>query len=81
MSNRNERHVVPNSSGGWDVKAPGADRASSHHENQNDAIGRAREIVHNTGDGEVVIHGENGQIRDSDTVAPGNDPLPPRDRR
>ena len=24
----------------------------------------------------VVIHGRNGQIRDSDTIAPGNDPFP-----
>jgi hypothetical protein len=28
---------------------------------------------------EVVIHGRNGKIRDSDSY--GNDPFPPRDRR
>lgn len=41
----------------------------------------AREIVHNAGGGEVVIHRTNGRVRDSDTVAPGNDPLPPRDTK
>lgn len=81
MSPRNERHVVSNPEGGWDVKAPGSTRRSSHHGTQADAINRAREIVGNSGGGEIVIHGRDGRIRDSDTVAPGNDPNPPRDRR
>ena len=78
---RNERHVVPNADGGWDVRAPGAGRASAHADTQAAAIARAREIVGNSGGGEVVIHARGGQIRDSDTVPPGNDPNPPRDRR
>jgi Uncharacterized protein conserved in bacteria (DUF2188) len=78
---RNERHVVPNAAGGWDVKAPGGQRSSAHRDTQEEAIDRAREIVHNSGGGEVVIHRPTGQIRDSDTVAPGHDPDPPRDRR
>ena len=45
------------------------------------AIARARDIVRNAGGGEVVIHGRDGAIRDSDTVSPGNDPNPPRDKR
>lgn len=76
----NNRHVVPNPAGGWDVVKPDADRASSHHDTQQQAIHRGREIVTNLGGGELRIHGRNGQIRDSDTVAPGNDPYPPRDR-
>ena len=75
------RHVVPNSDGGWDVKAPGAQRASSHHNAQADAERGAKGIVGNHGGGEVVIHGRQGQIRDSDTVVPGHDPDPPRDTR
>ncbi|WP_367188029.1 DUF2188 domain-containing protein [Branchiibius sp. NY16-3462-2] len=81
MSSQNRRHVVPNPAGGWDVQAPGGQRASAHADTQADAIGRAREIVGNAGGGEVVIHGRNGQIRDSDTIAPGNDPNPPRDKK
>lgn len=81
MSKPSDRHVVPNPEGGWDVVRPNADRASSHHDTQADAIGRAREIVGNSGGGEIVIHGRDGRVRDSDTVAPGNDPHPPRDRR
>lgn len=76
-----KRHVVPNPGGGWDVKAPGAKRASGHHTTQVEAERRAKEIVGNEGGGEVVIHRPDGRIRDSDTVKPGNDPNPPRDTR
>ncbi len=75
------RHVVANPTGGWDVKKPGGNRASAHADTQKDAVDRAREIVRNSGGGEVRIHGRDGKIRDSDTIAPGNDPNPPRDKR
>lgn len=75
------RHVIPNPNGGWDIKKPGSSRVSTHTDTQKDAIDRAREIVHNAGGGEVRIHGRDGRIRDSDTIAPGNDPQPPRDKR
>lgn len=78
---RNERHVTPDPDGGWNVVKPDAGHASAHRDTQADAIDRAREIVGNAGGGEVVIHDRQGRIRDSDTVAPGNDPNPPRDRR
>lgn len=81
MSNDNRRHVVPGENGGWDVRKPGASRASAHTDTQAEAIGRAKEIVSNAGGGEVRIHGRDGQIRNSDTVAPGNDPFPPRDKK
>ncbi len=78
---KNDRNVVPGKDGGWDVKAPGGSRASAHTTKQADAISRARTIVQNAGGGEVRIHGRDGKIRDSDTVASGNDPNPPRDKR
>jgi hypothetical protein len=80
MSKDSDRHVVPDDDGGWNVQKPGASRASTHHDTQSEAINRAREIVRNAGGGEVVIHGRDRKIRDSDTIAPGNDPNPPRDR-
>lgn len=64
-----DRHVVPNPDGGWDVTAENAKRASSHHETQAEAIDRAREIIRNKGGGELSVHGEDGQIRQKDTVA------------
>lgn len=75
------RHVVPSPKGGWDVKKPGSSRAVAHTDSQKAATDRARQIVHNAGGGEVRIHGKDGRIRDSDTIAPGHDPNPPRDKR
>lgn len=80
MTANNNRHVVPGKNGGWDVKKPGASRASAHTGTQAQAAAAACRIVGNAGGGEVRIHGRDGGIRDSDTVAPGNDPNPPRDR-
>ncbi|SPM32205.1 hypothetical protein MRAB57_2 [Mycobacterium rhizamassiliense] len=74
----NSRDVVPNPGGGWDVKKPGATRSSAHTDTQREATQRAGEIVHNSGGGEVRIHGRDGKIRDSNTIAPGNDPYPPK---
>lgn len=75
------RHVVANPKGGWDVKKPGSSRASTHADTQQEAVTRARDIVRNQGGGEVRIHGRDGKIRDSDTIAPGKDPNPRRDKR
>lgn len=76
--NPNSRHVVPNPNGGWDVKKPGATRSSAHADTQKEATDRANQIVGNSGGGEVRIHNRKGQIRDSNTIAPGNDPYPPK---
>jgi Uncharacterized protein conserved in bacteria (DUF2188) len=53
---KERRHVVPNADGGWDVKKPGADRASSHHDRQADAERRAKADATTKGGGEVIIH-------------------------
>lgn len=75
------RHVTPHPDGGWQVRAPGAQRASARTKTQTDAQRQARKILQNLGGGELTIHGRDGQIRDSDTVPPGRDPFPPRDRK
>ena len=66
---------------GWAVKAPGSKRASSVHQTQREAERTAKRTVSNLGGGEVRIQRRDGQWRDSDTVPPGNDPNPPRDRK
>ncbi|TAK80413.1 MAG: DUF2188 domain-containing protein [Dehalococcoidia bacterium] len=81
MSNRNNRHIVPNPGGGWDVRKPNAARASAHADTKQAAEQRGREIVRNAGGGELRIHGLDGQIQDSDTVPRGHDPNPPHDRK
>ncbi|TIT75154.1 MAG: DUF2188 domain-containing protein [Mesorhizobium sp.] len=76
----NDRYVTKHPEG-WAVRAGGADRASSVHRTQAEAEARAKEIVSGLGGGEVRIQGRDGRWRDSDTVAPGNDPSPPRDKK
>ena len=68
-------HVVPNTSGGWDVKRGGASRASSHHDTKREAIDRGREISRNQGS-EFRIHNKDGRIAKSDSH--GGDPYPPK---
>jgi Uncharacterized protein conserved in bacteria (DUF2188) len=75
------RDVVPNPRGGWDVKKPGTGRASAHTDTQRQAIDRGRRIVANDGGGELRIHDRQGKIRDPDTIPPGHDPNPPRDKK
>jgi hypothetical protein len=77
----NKRIVAPRPEGGWQVIKPGAGRASAVAPTQEQAIDRGRQILQNDGGGELQIRGRNGRIRDSDTVPPGNDPNPPRDKK
>lgn len=76
-------HVTnPKGSDVWKVVKEGADRASATAGTQKEAEKIAKEFSGNSGGGEVRIHKPNGgPIRDSDTVAPGHDPNPPRDKR
>lgn len=81
MSNDNRRHVTQNDDGSWKVAKPNAQRASGKYDTQRDAIAASDSIVRNAGGGETIIHGRDGKIRDSKTIAPGNDPFPPRDKK
>lgn len=76
----NDRFVVKHKDG-WAVKKADSDRASSIHSTQREAERAAKDIVSNIGGGEVRIQGQDGRWRDSDTVPPGNDPSPPKDRK
>lgn len=71
-------HVVPNSTGGWDVKRGGAERSSGHFDTKAEAIDRGREISRNQGT-EFRVHNQNGRIAYSDSH--GHDPNPPKDNR
>lgn len=78
MAQPNRRFVSPNPEGGWDVKKPGASRASSHHDTQAEAQAAGHRSLDNEGGGELITQGRDGQIRDKSTVPPGHDPYPPR---
>jgi len=73
-------HVLKNPKGGWNYKKAGASRASGTERTQAQAEKQAKRLASVSGGGEVRIHGENGKIRDSDTVKPARDPFPPKDK-
>lgn len=77
---KSDRFVVKHAEG-WAVKKGGQEEAESIHRRQSDAERAAKTTVRSLGGGEVRIQGRDGRWRDSDTVAPGNDPFPPRDKR
>ena len=70
-------HVVPHDDG-WAVRREGAERVSSLHPTQKEALDAGRPIAQREKT-ELVIHGTDGKIRDSDSF--GNDPHPPIDQK
>jgi hypothetical protein len=80
MSKDRDRIIFRRDDGKWANKRNDADKASSVHNTQGDATDAGREMLRNQGGGELTIKGRDGQIRSKDTIAPGHDPFPPRDR-
>ena len=76
----NDRYVVKQGKG-WAVKQGGVSTPESSHRKQDAAEKAAKATVRDLGGGEVRIQGRDGRWRDSDTVAPGRDPNPPRDKK
>lgn len=72
--------VTKNPDGGWNAKKDGASRASFHGQTQAEVEHEAKRLSSNSGGGEVRIQGRDGRFRDSDTVFPGRDPNPPKDK-
>lgn len=76
----NSRMVFRRSDGTWVNQLSGAEKASSLHNTQKEAENAARSMLKNSGGGELITKGLDGKIRSKDTIAPGNDPFPPRDK-
>jgi len=77
MAKKRDIHVVPHQDG-WAATREGSTRASSIHPTQADALRRGREMARQD-QVELVTHGRDGRIRDSDSY--GNDPYPPKDKK
>lgn len=67
-------HVVPRGNS-WAVEKNGSQRASKVTETQREAIAAGKKIAERE-KSELVIHGENGRIREKNSY--GNDPSPPK---
>ena len=71
-------HIASRSDGKWQAKTEGSSKAAKVTDTQKQAIDAGRVIAKNN-QSELVIHGENGRIRDKDSY--GNDPNPPKDTK
>ncbi len=81
MSKARDRTVYKRSSDNqWVNKRNDADKASSLHSTQNEANNAAKTMLQNQGGGERTTLGRSGKIVSKDTISPGNDPFPPRDK-
>lgn len=74
MSKGKNQHVVPHENG-WAVKGEGNTKATVVTNTQREANQVATQIAKNQSS-EVLIHGENGRIRERNSY--GNDPFPPK---
>ena len=77
MANRKNVHVVQREGGWWTLRE-GGQRASQVFDTQSQAIQAGRQMARQ-GQGELLIHGQDGRIRARDSY--GNDPFPPRDKK
>lgn len=77
---KHERTVSFRPDGQWSNRRDGAECASSLHRTQKEAADEAKPQIVCDGGGELNIMGEDGQIRNKDTIAPGSDPNPRKDR-
>lgn len=80
MSKGQDRTISRRPDGQWANKRNDAGRASSLHKTQKDAIDTAKDMLGNQGGGELTTKGGDGKFRSKDTISPGNDPFPPRDK-
>jgi len=80
MSKGKDRTVYKRSDGVWVNKRNDAEKATSLHKTQRDAEKAARQNLKNQGGGELTTKGLDGKIRSKDTISPGNDPNPPKDK-
>lgn len=80
MGKGTDRTVSRRPDGTWENKRNDAEKASSLHKTQKEAEQAARAMLKNQGGGELTIKGVDGKIRSKDTIAPGKDPNPPKDK-
>lgn len=80
MTKGRDRTISKRPDGRWENKRNDAERASTVHRTQREAIDASRSMLKKQGGGELTVKGVDGRIRSKDTIPPGNDPNPPKDR-
>lgn len=79
MAKKRDIHVIPHKDG-WATKKEGAQRVGVTTGTQKQSIERARDQAKRE-KVDVVIHGRDNKIRDSDSYGSDPNPNPPKDKR
>ena len=79
MPNPNNRTVYPTENG-WGNKKNGATRPEKIYPTQQKAVEAAKLQIQHAGGADLTIMSRENRIRRKITVAPSNDPCPPKDR-
>jgi len=75
MTPPNKIIVQKRDDGKFEGIRPGGERASVVRNTQSEAVDASRQILQNSGGGELAVRRvADGQIRKQDTIPPGNDP-------
>ncbi len=74
------RVVYRRDDGQWVNKRTSSERASSLHGTRSEAEKSAKEMLRNSGGGELTVKGADGKIRKNDTVPSATDSYPPIDQ-
>lgn len=72
------RIVYRRRNGQWVNKKTDSERVSSIHSTQTEAEKSAREMLHTSSGGELIIKGLDGKVRSKSTVLLARDPCPPK---
>jgi len=80
MSKGRDRTVYQTKDSRWANKRNDAGKPSSVHDTQREAIEAAKQNLGNQGGGELTVQGRHGRFVSKDTIPPGHDPNPPRDK-
>lgn len=80
MSKKQDRTVYKTPDDKWADKRNSASRPAELYDTQKEALAAAKARLIKAGGGELITKGVDGKIRSKDTIAPGNDPNPPKDR-
>lgn len=75
----NNDRIVYRRDDGWVNQRTDADRVAGIHRTQSEAEDAARNMLRESGGGELITKGRDGKIRSKDTIGSAHDPNPPRD--
>jgi hypothetical protein len=80
MGGKGRDRTVTKRDNRWAQKRTDAGKAGGIYRTKKEAVDAARKSLQREGGGELIVMGRDGKIRSKDTIPPGHDPNPPKDK-